>query len=217
VDGSESDDSEFEEIMERLFKERIPSHAITNYYELTVQGSTKIEFVRHFRITPQLFWNLSKRYENTAAYQRMLKFNPKRTLPADKIIAVFLWFAAHEGCCYRDLCDHFHVSLSTVHWCIIRSVAFVSNMSAEVIRWPSPTKMQEEAAFREGRRRIPGIFGRLYALSSRSSFQENYAGYCIFVNELYFEITGCVDGTKIEIDPPQNKDDYIDRKGSEFF
>lgn len=161
-DEDSSDDSEFEDMVNSLGKEKVPKNSIINYYEVTVQGYRSSEFMTHFRISPQLFWNLSDAYAATPEYQQMLKYNPHRTLLPDKILAIFLWFTAHEACSYRDVADRFHISLSTVHWCIIRGVVFLSNMSSQVIKWPSDAEMQQEAAVREVRCGIPGVFGIHY-------------------------------------------------------
>jgi len=89
------------------------------------------------------------------------KYNPERTLEPAKIIAIFLWFAAHEACSYRDVADRFHISLSTVHWSIMRAIVFLSNMAPQVIRWPSNAEMLDEAQVRDARQ-IPGVFGKYY-------------------------------------------------------
>ena len=90
----------------------------------------------------------------------MLKYKPHRTLLPDKILSVFLWFTAHEACSYRDVADRFHASLSTVHWCIVRAVVFLSNMASQVIKWPSHAEIEAEAVAREARCGIPGVFGK---------------------------------------------------------
>lgn len=154
------DDSDDSDIEENLWKcITFPRVSIQNYFEGTVCLYSDDEFIRHFRINRQLFQQLAVEYGETEEYQNMFKYNSSTVITPEKTIAVFLWFSGHEACSFRDLSDRFNISTSTVHLLIVRSIAFVSNMSAQVIRWPDVQEIQEEAAFRENRSCIPGIFG----------------------------------------------------------
>lgn len=46
-------------------------------------------------------YRLQKKKKKTEQYQKMLRRNPSSVLKADKTLAIFLWFAAHEACAYR--------------------------------------------------------------------------------------------------------------------
>lgn len=167
--SSDDDDSDEEELCSLLnpWKQKVPRVSIIRYYETTVQAYPIKTFVTHFRIQPELFWQLAKDYEETEEYQSMLLYNPNRVLKADKTLAIFLWFAAHEACAFRDVSDRFNISLSTVHWAIVRMTAFLSNKAAAVIKWPSAVEMVEEADVRETRCKIPGIVGEQSQVKGR--------------------------------------------------
>lgn len=155
--SSGSDEDEIDEIL--LHYTKIPRISVQGYFEEVVPAYSDEEFIRHFRISRGLFVHLSNKYENTDEFQKMFRQNPARTVLPNKTLAVFLWFAAHESCSYRDISDRFNISLSTVHEIILRGTAFITNLSPEVIRWPTVAEMNEEAMFREAESRIPGIIG----------------------------------------------------------
>lgn len=158
--SSSEDESEIQHFLITCRREKVPRNSMENYFETTVlQKYSQEEFIRHFRIQAILFSKLSTEYEQTEAYQKMIKQNPSRVLRPDKTLAIFLWFAGHEACSYRDLSDRFNVSLSTVHSAILRAVAFLTNLAPKVIQWPSAAEMREEADLREARSNIPGIIG----------------------------------------------------------
>lgn len=162
-DDSEEDDGELLQILRNC--DKIPRVSITGYFEQVVHAYSPEEFTRHFRITRELFNRLWNDYEKSAPYQKMLKQNPSRVLRADKTLAVFLWFAAHEACAFRDVSDRFNISTSTVHLAIVRIVVFLSNLSSKCVCWPTVNQMHEEAINREARCNIPGIIGRFYCSS----------------------------------------------------
>ncbi len=107
-----SDESNSDEEIQSIFNKYIKVSwvSIRDYFKIIVPGYSNKEFVRHFRITRNLFQRLSKDYEKSDAYRELLKFQPPRTLSAAKILTIFLWFASHEACAYRDISDRFNVS-----------------------------------------------------------------------------------------------------------
>ncbi|KAI8117724.1 putative nuclease HARBI1 [Lucilia cuprina] len=72
-----------------------------------------------------------------------------KRLSAREHLAVFLWFAGHEGTSFRDLSDRFNISTSTVSVIIDRVCNFLSNMSPNVIKWPNEEqKVTSSTAFK---------------------------------------------------------------------
>ncbi len=64
----------------------MPRTSINNYLEVTVPGYSEVEFIRYFRITLQLFWNLVKSYRDSNEYQRMREKSGNTTeLPGAEI------------------------------------------------------------------------------------------------------------------------------------
>jgi hypothetical protein len=78
-----------------------------------------------------------------------------------KHFAVFLWFAGHEACSYRDLADRFDLSLSTVCIIISRIIYFLSAMSTEVICWPEQQQKEEMAEYFGSRYGFNGQIGKI--------------------------------------------------------
>lgn len=162
---STSDSDDEDEIIAQVCKAyfiKIPRTSIVNYFEEVVLAYSQEEFVRHFRLRRTLFDRLWKEYENTTEYKKMAKQNPRRVLRPDKTLAVFLWFAAHEACAYRDISDRFNISLNTVHFAILRIVIFISSLGPTYIKWPTLAEMEKEAAIRQNLSNIPGIIGEIY-------------------------------------------------------
>ncbi|XP_036329461.1 uncharacterized protein LOC118741569 [Rhagoletis pomonella] len=139
-------DSEDAAVIEQILKvtRRTPRNCIKNYFECVVPTYTDKEFVTHFRITRELFNNLAMKYEGSNVY-RNLRSNKR--FSADKSLALFLWFAGHEACSFRDLADRFDLTISSVSRTIERLTVFISRMSPECIKWPSTQRKQETANY----------------------------------------------------------------------
>lgn len=135
---------------------RTPRNSIQCYFEETVPTYTEKEFITHFSISRTLFENLSV---------RMLEWNDYKSLRPDKRLSemvyllVFLWFASHEACSFRDLSDRFNISLSTVNVIIHKVSMFLSSLSPEVIKWPTESKMVESSKFFEKKCLFPKAIG----------------------------------------------------------
>lgn len=181
------------------FSEKGKRNCIKNYVEEIVPTYTEVEFRRHFRISKSLFENLCEKFGNSGVYQNL---RADKRLTPHKNMAVFLWFAGHEACSFRDLADRFDLSCSTVCCIVSRITMFISSLSTEIIKWPNENQKQETARFFKNKAGIPKAIGNVYAHVS-----------CNF-KSVFFFTKGCIDGTHIVIDPPdKSKDDYIDRKG----
>lgn len=179
--------------------------SIQYYFEETVQLYSEEEFIRHYRINRNLFLHLANKYNKSDEYQKFLKYNSNTVIKADKTIGMFLQFAEHKACSFRDLSDRFNILTSTVHLLIVHSIVFFSNISSSAIRQPDVQAMEEETAYRENRSRIPGIIGNCQ-LTEKHSIREGGP-------HILFSL-GCVNGSPIQIDPPRHEpNDYINRKG----
>lgn len=99
-----------------------------------------IEFRRHFRIRRTLYDNLCEKFELSEAYQNL---RADKRCSAKKHLAVFLWFAGHEACSFRDLADRFDLSLCTISRIIDRTTMFISSLSEEIIKWPNEDRKLE--------------------------------------------------------------------------
>lgn len=74
-----------------------------------------------------------------------MRFDKKLTENINMLI--FLWFAGHEACSFRDLSDRFDLSLFSVGSIIERVSMFLSSLSSDVIKWPNDQKKEESAKF----------------------------------------------------------------------
>lgn len=119
-------------------------NSIQNYINETVPMYTEAEFKTHFRISKDLFQALSNRFQESEIYQNL---RPDKSLPATTYMAVFLWFAGHEACSFRDISDRFNISISSVSRVVEKITLFLSSLSPEVIKWPSDEKKSESALF----------------------------------------------------------------------
>lgn len=150
--SSESDDEEERFIVEKIMsddilvflKENNPRNCVQSFLELTVPTYTEEEFRMHFRISTNLFENLSHRFSLSERYQNL---RADKRLSARTHLLVFLWFAGHEACSYRDLGDRFNLCLSSVCNVINRVTMFISSLSPEVIKWPTAEQKRETSNF----------------------------------------------------------------------
>lgn len=89
-----------------------------------------------------------------------IKDHPNTT-PAEKQILMFLWYAGHEACSFRDVGDRFNLALSTVHEIIKRITTFISNMAESVIIWPNNSGKAATAAYFYQKKGFPGVIGAI--------------------------------------------------------
>ncbi|XP_061398624.1 uncharacterized protein LOC133334351, partial [Musca vetustissima] len=190
--SSESDDDDevfFQAILireDKLFHDVLhitkknKRNAVKKYIECIVPTYTEEEFRRHFRVSKSLFKSLCQRLSNWDMYKKM---RPDKKFSEETNILVFLWFAGHEACSYRDIADRFDLSLFTVGAIISRISLFLSSMSPEVIKWPT----------KEEKRRSAQCF-------DNKCFFKKAIG-CIDGTHIVID------------PPSSGKDDYVDRKG----
>lgn len=153
--SSSSEDSFIEFILNS--QDRNKRNCIREYFETVVPSYTDAEFKRHFRINRDLFNELAEKYGTSEEHVSLVHYN---TIHYKKQLAVFLWFAGHEACSYRDLADRFNLSLWTVHKTIYRVTQFISKMSDEVIQWPNLDKRNEIVTRIQEKHNFPGVIGK---------------------------------------------------------
>lgn len=145
-----SSDEDLEEINE-LFE--IPKNE--NFFEETVPQFSEEQFIEHFRISRDLAMQLANTYENE--YFHYQQGNSEKVSSLKSFLA-FLWFLSNEGATFRDVSDRFGIAISSLHKIVKRITYFLSNLSGEVIKWPTgEEKIEIERHFRG--KNFPGIIG----------------------------------------------------------
>ncbi|KAL1508996.1 hypothetical protein ABEB36_003805 [Hypothenemus hampei] len=135
-------------------RERKPKNE--KYIEQTVASYGEEDFVEHFRVKREIAIYLSQQLQNSQYYFHQAGEHGKLT--SYEYVLVFLWYAGHEAIGFRDVADRFDISLSTLHKIIYRMTYFISNMSYQIIKWPSE---EEKPIIEENFRRkgFPGVLG----------------------------------------------------------
>lgn len=191
-----------DDVFFNALKEKCRRNSIKEYLERTVASYSETEFRSHFRISRALFTNLSQRLWEWSDYQK-LRYDKR--LSEEVHMLVFLWFAGHEACSFRDLSDRFNLCISSISLIIERVTMFLSSLSPEIIKWPNAQKKEETSKYFANK----CLFSKAIGNNSFSKFTY------IYVHTLRYSILGCIDGTHVVIDPPKTgKDEYIDRKGN---
>lgn len=170
---SESDDEEEFIILQKLItfnnlyasrflllNEKQPRNCIQNYLEQTVPTYCEEEFRYHYRISKNLFENLSERFLSSKYYCNLR--NDKR-LSEKAHLLIFLWFAGHAGCCYRDLADRFNLSVSTICIAIHRVFMFISSLSPNVIVWSTREQMEASSRFFDNKCLFSKAIGKIFS------------------------------------------------------
>ncbi|KAI8122321.1 putative nuclease HARBI1 [Lucilia cuprina] len=99
------------QMLSALIKDK--RNSIKDYMETVFPIYSESEFKMHFRISRSLFDALCSKFEESAIFLNLRK---DKRLSAREHLAVFLWFAGHEGTSFRDLSDRFNISTSTVRY-----------------------------------------------------------------------------------------------------
>lgn len=150
-DHLSSSDDDMEELLELI---EIPKN--NAYFEEVVQQFSDEQYVKHFRLTRQLTEELANRYANSE-YYKWQEGDSEKVTPL-KYVTVFLWFAANEAASFRDVSDRFNISKSTLFKIVRRVTYFLSNISHEIIKWPTNIeKIEIETHFRN--HNFPGVIG----------------------------------------------------------
>lgn len=119
---------------------------------------TETEFQRLFRISRKLVNHLTELFETSECYRNLDK---QKTFPALHHILVWLWFAGHQECSYIELQDRFDISHGTA-WNFVKRVSlFLSDLSAEHIRFPSAEEQRQTSRHILRAKGFPGVIGNI--------------------------------------------------------
>ena len=105
-----------------------------NYMD-TVSRYNDEEFRGHFRINRHVANDLIDRFNYSEYYHHQAGEFGK--IDGSKFVLVFLWFAGHQTASFRDVSDRFDIALTTLFKIIRRMTYFLSNLSEQVVKWPS--------------------------------------------------------------------------------
>lgn len=122
-----SDEFEEEKEYDFVYSAKVKRVSIENYFEEVGPKYCDSEFKKQFRISPITFSRLANRFANSKEFTSVSgNYN---SISAEKQMTLFLWFARHEACSFRDLEDRFNVCLWPVQYIIKRVTMFFSNLS----------------------------------------------------------------------------------------
>lgn len=133
-----------------------PRVCIRNYIGTVVGDYSEAEFRRHFRISRSLFNDLIEKYKGSSFNNSPLNI---RRISAEVHLAMFLWFAGHECCSFRQLSDRFNLSLSSVHFIVNKVIQFLSNMAKDVILWSTDDEKIEISEHFMQKSQFPSVIG----------------------------------------------------------
>ncbi|KAJ8930288.1 hypothetical protein NQ314_016907 [Rhamnusium bicolor] len=107
----------------------------SHYLEETVSEYSDAVFFEHYRISRGVVNDISRRYGN---------------IPASHQVLIYLWYIGHQTASFRDVAVRFDISLSSVNRIICRVTLFLSNLSPQIIEWPTEDEKRTiEGHFRE--------------------------------------------------------------------
>lgn len=148
------DDDDDEEFIFNA-EDRPRKTAVQDFWEFTVENYSETEFKEAFRINRDSFNYLLERFVSHDIYTSLRG----TAISADKHLGIFLWFAAHEACCFRDLRDRFNVAIGTVHNIIVRVTYFMSDLATDHIIWPDEGEKKITAEYFHARKGFPNVCG----------------------------------------------------------
>lgn len=156
MSSSESDFLSSDEEFEVFHREKRQKNE--NYFEYVVPHYSETEFLEHFRVRRHVAEQLSEYFRDSRHYSYQAGGNGK-LLPLQHIL-IFLWFAGHEAASFRDVADRFNICISSLRHVIERVTKFVSELGADIIKWPSVEERAHiEANFRGNG--MPGAIGAI--------------------------------------------------------
>lgn len=146
--SSSSSSDEEVEILEVLLshtnsKSRIRRKRKRKYMDL-VTSTTDEDFVENFRIKRSLYLKLCESFKTSPDYLNMVGSS---LLSAEVHIAVFLWFAGHKGCSFKNIADRYCMGKATVNSILKRVSFFLNTMSSDVIKWPGDSEKKESVQY----------------------------------------------------------------------
>lgn len=113
----------------------------TDYFEQIIPQYSDEIFIEHFRVSRPVANLISERFAESNYYSTHT--GCYGTLSAQNAIYIYLWFVGHQTASFRDVADRFDVTISTLFRIIRRVSYFLSNLSPEVIHWPSENEKND--------------------------------------------------------------------------
>ncbi|KAJ4437592.1 hypothetical protein ANN_17737, partial [Periplaneta americana] len=127
-----------------------------NYFEETVPRYNAQEFMEHFRVSRQVAEGMAEKFSRSEYFHHQAGGNGK--LGPLQFVLIFLWFVGHQTSSFRDVADRFNVTISTLFRVVRRMMYFVSNLSEQIIMWPTADEIVEiQQYFRHNH--FPGVIG----------------------------------------------------------
>ncbi|KAJ4427072.1 hypothetical protein ANN_26871 [Periplaneta americana] len=112
--------------------------------------------MEHFRVSRQVAEGMAEKFSRSEYFHHQAGGNGK--LGPLQFVLIFLWFVGHQTSSFRDVADRFNVTISTLFRVVRRMMYFVSNLSEQIIMWPTADEIVEiEQYFRHNH--FPGVIG----------------------------------------------------------
>lgn len=125
---------------------------------MTIPQYNETKFIEHFRVSRNICDHIANQFEASEYFKRQSGSFGK--LSSLQQTLIFLWFIGHQTASFRDVADRFDISISCLYRVIRRLTYFLSNLSPEIIKWPTVEDKQEiENYFRE--KGFPGVIGAI--------------------------------------------------------
>lgn len=129
-----------------------------NFFEIIVPQFNDKEFMEHFRVSRGVSEIIAERFENSEYFNYQSGGNGKQS--SYQQVIIYLWFVGHQTSSFRDVADRFNIAISTLFTSVRKITYFFSNLSPEIVRWPSnEEKIESERYFR--RNGFPGAIGAI--------------------------------------------------------
>lgn len=115
-------------------------------------------FFEHFRLSRELVNDISQRFESSRYFHS--NSGQYGQISALHEVLIYLWYIGHQTASYRDVADRFNITISSVNRVVCRLTAFLSNLSPEIIKWPTDAEKHiSEEHFRTNG--FPNIIGAI--------------------------------------------------------
>ncbi|XP_014272557.1 putative nuclease HARBI1 [Halyomorpha halys] len=137
----------------------VPITTSAHFLDKLVPTYDEETFFRHFRVSREVAERVADKFRKSSLFKKD-KHGYYGKISAFNQVLIFLWFAGNETSGFRQICDHFNISLSSLHRVINRITYFLSSLTSEVIKWPTDEeKKLSEAYFRNNG--FPNVIGAI--------------------------------------------------------
>nr|CAI5817044.1 unnamed protein product [Callosobruchus analis] len=129
-----------------------------NYLEEIVPHYSDEVFFEHFRLSRATANSISQRYQTSPRFNDQV--GHYRNLCAFHQVLIYLWYIGHQTASFRDVADRFNITISSLGRIVTRLTYFLSNLSPEVIKWPTEDEKKNiEEHFRT--QGFPNVIGAI--------------------------------------------------------